>query len=173
MVGTHALAAKRMVLRMFPVKAGLPDWHLTVSNNHRRSLNKQINDELHNTEGGVWIDAAHQVDGQGFWCSENLRVVGCATDHGVYNGQLYTVVRVSPQQVRLHVYNNDATDNVVDLSLCNIRAVRPAHAITYYNGQGRTLRGRVRLYVQHPKITTTHVIVGLSRAVCPSLIDCA
>ena len=97
-----------------------------------------------------------------------LHVVGCSTDNGIYNGQLYTVSSVDGK-VQLQTYGGDDT---VALDMCHIRSVKPAHAITYYSCQGRTLRGRIRLYVQHPQITTTHLVVGLSRAVDPGLTDC-
>ena len=96
-------------------------------------------------------------------------MVGCATDSGTYNGQLYTVVRVPENSIMLQIYN---AGEQVDLNMCHIRNVKPATAITYYSCQGRTLRGRARLYIRHSKMTTTHLIVGLSRATCPSLIDC-
>ena len=95
-------------------------------------------------------------------------VGGCSADGGIFNGQLYTVLDVDGK-VKLQTHGND--EEVV-LDMCNIRSVKPARAITYYSCQGRTLRGRAKLYVQHSKITTTHLIVGLSRAVCPSLVDC-
>ena len=169
MVGIPAQQCMRTVLRQFPTKKEMPDWSLTVSNNQRRQLNKKINDELHKTKGGIYIDAAHQLDCQGFWCFEGLHVAGSATDSGIYNGQLYTVLAVSENLIRLQIYN---AEEQVDLNMCHIRNVKPAHAITYYSCQGRTLRGRVRLYIKHNKMTTTHLIVGLSRATCPTLIDC-
>ena len=169
MVGRNVQQCMRTVQQQFREKPGLPDWSLTVSNNQRRQLNKHTNDELHKTRGGRYIDAAHQLDCQGFWCFEGLHLVGCATDSGIYNGQLYTVLGVSENSIRLQIYS---ADEQVELNMCHIRNVKPAHAITYYSCQGRTLRGRVRLYVRHSKMTTTHLIVGLSRATCPSLIDC-
>ena len=116
----------------------------------------------------MFVDAAHQLDCQGFWLFPGLRVVGCSTDNGLFNGQLYTVLEVAPK-VKLQTYGGN---DEVTIDMCHIRCIKPAHAITYYSCQGRTLRGRVRLYVQHSKVTTTHLIVGLSRAVCPTLIDC-
>ena len=95
--------------------------------------------------------------------------MGCATDAGIYNGQLYTVMAASKDLIKLQVYNGS---DEVDINMCNVRNLKPAHAITYYSSQGRTLKGRVRLYVQHPKMTTTHLIVGLSRATDPDLVDC-
>ena len=56
--------------------------------------------------------------------------------------------------------------------MCHIRRINLAHTITYYSCESRALRGRVRLYVPHSKIKTTHLIDGLSRAASPTLIDC-
>ena len=77
-----------------------------------------------------------------------MHVVGVATDQGIYNGQLYTVVGFAPGVVKLQVYNRNEQ---FDLKICNVRAIRPALALTYYSCQGRTLIGRIRLYVQHQK----------------------
>ena len=164
MVGKPVDRCARHVLRQFPEKSGMPDWSLTMSNNQRKRLNKETNDQLHELHGGIWIDAAHQLDGQGFWLFPEIRLVGCATDKGIYNGQLYTVISISQDGVRLQTYMGD---DVVDFKLCMISCLRPAHALTYYGCQGRTLRGRVRLYVQHSKLTTTHITVGLGRATSP------
>ena len=51
---------------------------------------------------------------------------------------------MSENSIRLQI---DSADEQVELNMCHIRNVKPAHAITYYSCQGRTLRGRVRLYV--------------------------
>ena len=168
MVNKPFATCMRQVMQRFPKKPGLPDWSLTVSNAERRKINKHINDQLHNSKGGIWVEAAHQLDRQGFWLFPSLHVVGCATDAGIYNGQLYTVMAASKDLIKLQVYNGS---DEVDINMCNVRNVKPAHAITYYSCQGRTLKGRVRLYVQHPKMTTTHLIVGLSRATSPDLVD--
>ena len=169
MVGTPVDRCVRTILGKFPRQEDVPTWSITVSHNQRIRLNKQINDEMHKSRGGVWIDPVHQCDGQGCWLFDDMHVVGVATDQGIFNGQLYTVAGILPDVVRLRVYNQREQ---FDLKMCNIRSIRPAHALTYYSCQGRTLCGRIRLYVQHSKLTTTHVIVGLSRATCPSLIDC-
>ena len=169
MVGTPVDRCVIHALAKFPPKKDTPTWSLTVSNTERRQLNKKINDEMYSGDGGLRIDAAHQVDGQGCWLFDGMHVVGCATEQGIFNGQLYTVVGFNPGIVKLQVYNQREQ---FDLKICNIRSIRPALALTYYSCQGRTLIGRIRLYVQHPKLTTAHVIVGLSRATCPSLIDC-
>ena len=168
MIGKCVARCTRSVLRQFPCKADIPEWSLTVSNQERRRINKEINEEMHKTRGGVFVDAAHQLDCQGFWLFPGLHVVGCSTDNGLFNGQLYTVLEVAPK-VKLQTYGGN---DEVTIDMCHIRCIKLAHAITYYSCQGRTLRGRVRLYVQHSKVTTTHLIVGLSRAVCPTLIDC-
>ena len=167
MIGQNVESCVSKCLQQFPQQPGLPNFCLTVSNNQRRKLNQEINEELHNTHGGIWIDSELQQDNQGFWCFVGMPLVGCATDGGCFNGQLYTVLATNP--LRLQIYG---TDDSIQLDLCHIRNIRPAHCITFYSAQGRTLRGRVRLYVRHCKVTTTHLIVGLSRATCPSLIEC-
>ena len=62
-------------------------------------------------------------------------------------------------------------DREEEVELIDARCIRPCHFLCYYNSQGRTLRGRVRLMISHPKISTTAIIVGLSRATSPELID--
>ena len=167
MVGLNAERCVYKCLQRFPEQEGLPNFCLTVSNNQRRKLNQAINEELHETHGGIYIDSELQQDNQPFWCFSGMHLVGCATDGGIYNGQLYTVLDTNP--LKLQIYNSD---DVVSIDICHIRNIRPAHCITYYSAQSRTLKGRVRLDVRHNKITTTHLIVGLSRATCPSLIEC-
>ena len=169
MVGKNVQKCVHSLLLQFPEKNDLPEWNLTVSNHQRCQINKRINNELHKEKGGVWVDASHQMECQGFWLFPGLHIVGCSTDNGIFNGQLYTVLGIENDKITLSIYG---TDDEIILCMCHIKVIKPAHAITFYSCQGRTLRGRVRLYIQHPKITTTHLIVGLSRAVCPSLIDC-
>ena len=169
MVGNNAQKCMHSILLQFPGKDDLPKWNLTVNNHQRCQINKRINNEMYKERGGVWVDASHQMDCQGFWLFPGIHIVGCSTDNGIFNGQLYTVLGIEDDKINLSIYG---TDDEIILCMCHIKAIKPAHAITFYSCQGRTLRGRVRLYVQHSKITTTHLIVGLSRAVCPTLIDC-
>ena len=148
MVGAPIDRCARTVMGKFPKQEDTPEWSITVSNNQRRRLNKQINDEMHHIHGGLYIEPAHQYDGQGCWLFGGMRVVGVATDQGIFNGQLYTVVGFAPGVVKLQVYNQNEQ---VDLKICKVRAIRPTHALTYYSCQGRTLIGHIRLYVQHQK----------------------
>ena len=124
MVGKHARKCTVSMLQQFPQQCTLPEWSLTVSNQERRRINKQINEYLHKTEGGTWVDAAHQLDCQGFWQFAGLHVVGCSTDNGIYNGQLYTVLDVGGK-VRLTTYSGG---DGISLDMCHIRSVKPAHA---------------------------------------------
>ena len=91
------------LIKQFPEKNDLAEWNLTVSNHQRRQLNKQINNELHKQKGGIWIDAAHQLGYQGFWLFPGLHFVGCSTDNGIYNGQLYTVLNSESNKISLSV----------------------------------------------------------------------
>ena len=81
------------------------------------------------------------------------------------SGQQYKVVQTEP------VPTLQILDTEESVQLTDPRCVKPAHCLCVYPAQGRTLRGRVRLMVSHPKITTTAIIVGLSRATSPELID--
>ena len=132
MLGKCVARCTRSVLRQFPCKADIPEWSLTVSNQERRRINKEINEEMHKTRGGVFVDAAHQLDCQGCWLSPGLRVVGFGTGNGLYNGQLYTVLEVAPK-VKLQTYGGN---DEVTIDMCHIRCIKPAHAITYYSCQG-------------------------------------
>ena len=89
-------------------------------------------------------------------------MIGCQTDNGILNGQLYVVKEGRALQL---------LDREEDVELTDARCIRPCHCLCYYSSQGRTLRGRVRLMISHPKISTTAIIVGLSRATAPELID--
>ena len=119
---------------------------------------------------GVWIKPEAQTDGQGFWLFPSLHLIGSATEHGVHNGQLYVVKGLGEGSVHLQVMDSERE---VELQLCSIKCVKPAHALCYYAAQGRTLRGRVRLWVHHPHLSTTHLVVGLSRATASELVDTA
>ena len=103
------------------------------------------------------MDKAEQVDGQGFWLFPGLHLIGCATERGIFNGQLYTVVSVG-EAIMLRVLDSDQE---VECDAAWVMCLKPAHALCYYAAQGRTLRGRVRLWVDHPWLTATHLIVGL------------
>ena len=96
---------------------------------------------------------------------KDQHLVGCTTDAGIVNGQLYQVVDTEPVPT-LQMLGTAETVHLTDP-----RCVKPAHCLCFYSAQGRTLRGRVRLMISHPKTTTVAVIVGLSRATSPELID--
>ena len=66
MIGLNVDHCVSKCLQRFPEQCGLPNFCLTVSNNQRRKLNQEINEELHNTHGGIWIDSELQQDSQGF-----------------------------------------------------------------------------------------------------------
>ena len=140
-------------------------WTLTVSHKQRRLINLKVNELIYKRNPqGIKIEADQQVDRQGFWLMKDQHLVGCTTDAGIVNGQLYRVVETEPPTLQIL-----DTEEIVQLT--DPRCVKPAHCLCFYSAQGRTLRGRVRLMISHPKITTTAIIVGLSRATSPELID--
>jgi hypothetical protein len=96
LINQNVKSCVRMLVNKFQYKHDMPDWSLTVSNAQRRKLNKQINDFLHNKHGGTYVEAAHQLDNQGFWLVPGCNVIGCATDHNVFNGQLYKIASLKP-----------------------------------------------------------------------------
>ena len=146
-------------------------WNLTLSNHHRKRLNSQLNAQASVGRRDVWIDKSDQTDEQGFWLFPGLHLIGCTTTRGVFNGQLYAVVSITETSVALGVLDSGQT--VALLREEGLKCLKPAHALCYYSAQGRTLRGRVRLWLGHPRIETTHLIVGLSRATSPELVDVA
>ena len=121
------------LLLQCPEKNDLPEWNLTVSNHQRCQINKRINNELHKGSGGIWVDASHQMDCQGFWLFPGLHIVGCSTDNGIFNGQLYTVLDIENNKTTFSIYG---TDDEIILYVCHIKAIKPAHAITFYSCQG-------------------------------------
>ena len=111
---------------------------------------------------GLWVPPEQQSDRQSFWLLPNMHVIGVQTEATIYNGQLYKVVDTQT----LRVLNTDET-----VQLPDVRFIRPAHCLCFYSAQGKTLPGRVRLYVQHAKTTTEAIVVGLSRATSKQLVD--
>ena len=89
----------------------------------------------------------------------------------MFNGQLYAVASITETHVALRVLDSD--QEVALLREEGLKCLRPAHAPRYYLAQGRTLRGRVRLWLGHKRIETTHLIVGLSRATSSERVDIA
>ena len=73
----------------------------------------------HKQKGGIWIDAAHQLECQGCWLFPCLHIVGCSTDNGIYNGQFYTVVNIEGNNVGLLIYG---ADDEHTLHMCHIKA---------------------------------------------------
>ena len=169
MVGREVAHCLAEVKARFPTKPGDALWNLTVSNRHRKRLNSKLNARASRGQQRVWVDKAEQVDDQGFWLFPGLHLVGCATERGIFNGQLYTVASVA-EAVALRVLDSEEE---VALLREELKCLKPAHALCYYAAQGRTLRGRVRLWVDHSRLSTIHLIVGLSRATSPELVDVA
>ena len=80
---------------------------------------------------GVWVDTADQVDGQTFWLFPGLRLVGCATEWGTSNGQLYTVVSFGETSVAPHVLDSDqGAEPPRDAAWVKCR--KPVHTLCYY-----------------------------------------
>ena len=100
-----------------------------------------------------------------------MHLIGCTSTRGVFNGQLYAVAGITETCVNLRVL--DSEQQVALLREEGLKCLRPAHALCYYASQGRTLRGTVRLWGNPKRIQTTHLIVGLSRATAPELVDVA
>ena len=171
MVGRPVAQCLVEVTVRFPTKPGNALWNLTVSNRHRKRLNAQLNAKASVGQRTVWIDKTDQTDGQGFWLFPGLHLIGCTTTRGVFNGQLYAVASITEASVVLRVLDSD--QEVTLLRKEGLKCLRPAHALCFYAAQGRTLRGRVRLWLGHKRIETTHLIVGLSRATSPELVDVA
>ena len=140
-----------------------------MSNRHRKRLNAQLNAKASLGRRDVWIDKTDQVDGQGFWLFLGLHLVGRATARGIFNGQLYTAASIA-EAVVLRVLDSEQE---VELLREEVKCLKPARALSFYSAQGRTLRGRVRLWVDHPRLSTTRLIVGLSRATSPELVGVA
>ena len=161
-MGTDVAAVKARILELFPRKDE-PTWTLTVSHRERKIINEKHNEIIYKRRNeGIWVPRTEQTDRVGFWLIPGCHVIGCVTEKDIVNGQLYVVKEGRTLQLL-------DRDEVVELT--DARCIRPCHCLCYYSSQGRTLRGRVRLMVSHPKITTTAIIVGLSRATSPELID--
>ena len=174
MVDRPVAACLAEVRARFPTRPGHALWNLVVSNRHRKGLNAQLNAAAYSGRAdGIWVDEADQVDGQGFWLFPGLHLIGCATERGLFNGQLYAVARLDETSVALRVLDSEQEAELPRSDASWRRCLKPAHAMCYYAAQGRTLRGRVRLWVEHPRLTTTHLIVGLSRATSPDAVDAA
>ena len=152
------------VREAFPVKQGPPDWTLTISHKQRKAINAKRNEQLRNeTGGGVWVPPEQQSDRQGFWLLPNMNLIGVQTENSIVNGQLYKVLNDTKT---LQVIGTNET-----VQLNDARCIRPAHCLVYYSSQGKTLPGRIRMFVGHKKTTTTAIVVGLSRATSKELVD--
>ena len=143
-----------------------------MSNRHRKRLNARLNAQASVGRRDVWIDKSDQTGGQGFWLFPGLHLISCATTRGVFfNGQLYAAASITETHVVLRVL--DSEQEVALLREEGLKCLRPAHALCFYSAQGRTLRGRVRLWLGHKRIETTHLFAGLSRATSPELVGVA
>ena len=100
-----------------------------------------------------------------------MHLISCTTTRGVFNGQLYAVSSITQTCVVLSVL--DSEKQVALLREEGLKCLRSPHALCFYASQGRTLRGTVRRWVNHKRLGTTHLIVGLSRATSPELVDVA
>ena len=162
LVADDVAQVKARILELFP-RTDEPVWTLTVSHRERKLINKAHNEIIYKRRNeGIWVPPTEQTDRQGFWLIPGCHVIGCQTDNGIVNGQLYVVKEGRTLQL---------LDREEVVELADARCIRPCHCLCYYSSQGRTLRGRVRLMISHPKISTTAIIVGLSRATSPELID--
>ena len=96
---------------------------------------------------------------------KNQHLVGCTTDSGIVNCQLYKVLETEPATLQ------QTLDTERTVSLTDPRTVRPMHCLFYHPAQGRTLRGRFRRMASHPNIAATAIIEGLSKATSPDIVD--
>ena len=73
-------------------------WTLTVSHKQRRLDNLKVNELIHNRipQGGCMSKQISRYTDMGFWLMKDQHLVGCTTDAGIVNGQLYKVVATEP-----------------------------------------------------------------------------
>ena len=139
----------------FPRLADEPKWQLVVSHRHRVELLKRAKApadavELETHDGLMKI-------------YPGARLVGKEHHRGITKGLFYTVVELGLLRSELGADLAVTAEDYRKFSLAN--------ALVYYSSQGRTLDGRVRLYVGSQYLSTRALTVGLQRATHSELID--
>jgi hypothetical protein len=153
---------------------------LVLSHEKRRRINAFLN--LPGRAGGVLVKSVGAVKWatshpQDMWLRPGMRLLGCAGEHRkIVNGAEYIVTDIQKDRVVVDMEAQFRTDRQgeTDIALTHEEAsswLRLRYACCYYPIQGRTLREPLLLLDsggQH--FTLRHLIVGLSRVTCGSLV---
>ena len=163
-----AIAAAR---QRFPPQAREPEHNLCLSHRRRCEINARLNCPR---PGSVFVkapppEARRANHPQDMHLYAGLELLGCCAKKGIlHNGGRYIVEDVS-EKVRLSSKDGE------ELCLTKeevVRDLRLSHAQTYHSAQGSTLEGRVRLWdCDHPRFTSRHLYVGVSRATSGALVE--
>ena len=100
-----------------------------------------------------------------------LTLVGCRTELGVKHGLFYEV-RAAQDGNNTTLKSFDSGEMVRVLKTQVTAHFRPAHALTYFSSQGRSLKGVVRLHdTRSPHFSKRHLQVGVGRATAANLVQ--
>ena len=165
-LGDDAMAEARA---KFPPKPGDADWNLVMSHHRRRQLNASIQARLAEGQKTVRV-AGGCAESQDYDLFAGTRLVGCNSERpGIVNGALLVALRVGPECL----LQDEETGEQVAVPLKRLNYhTRLRHALTLAACQGRTLKGRVRLWDgDSVHMTPAHIYVAASRATSPELFE--
>ena len=103
--------------------------------------------------------------------SPGLILVGCRTELGVKHGLFYEVLAAQDGN-NTTLKSFDRGEMVRVLITQVIAHFKPAHALTYFGSQGRSLDGGVRLHdTRSPYFSKSNLQVGVGRATAAHLVQ--
>ena len=145
----------------FPAR-GKADYHLCLSHNTRKRVNKLVQRQRAQREG-IRIDGKGPL-GQPMWIQRGTRLICCLeqSKHGLYNSQLLTVTTFNEKTVSVECLATGA-EHVLSHQWVAERT-RLGYCFTIASAQGQTLFGSVALWdVSHPRYSLRHLFTSLSR----------
>ena len=153
--------------RVFPKQTGNARWNLVISHSKRKAINALCFHALKNGEMKNVVLAHELVNSVFVGCA----IIGSTTDKFVTNGCFYEVISFTETHVTLQ---DIESMDMVDVPLEKMKHVRLGYAVTMASVQGRTLRGRTRIFdTDHPRFTTRHLAMCIGRVTKASDLDIA
>ena len=158
--------------RLFPITDQPPDWTLCLSHARRRQLNKACN-LARKPADAVLLQVQSDAMHQDMWLYPGCPLIGHLQGkrHGIYNGALYWVTHITPDEEHVWVKNADGDEVRLTTSFVG-QSLLLAYAICIYSSQGLTLQGRVRVVdTTNIHFERRHLYVAASRSTSAELLE--
>jgi hypothetical protein len=150
---------------MFARKRGWPDVSLCISHKQRQKINQAQNFALKPSDA-ILVEGD---DGK-MWLHKGLKMIAHLAEkkQSFANNCTYEILEIG----ELISFRCEITGQELSADLDFVKAyMRLNYCSTIASCQGKTIRGRLRIYSKHPRFTRTHLYVTISRATSSAFVE--